>query len=74
MNVFVLQKIDYVSGTSGVVCVYADFIECLKFLKKAGWKMTNTPNMYTQDSMHCHVIIHEKPLIEAGPNQHLLTD
>ncbi len=72
MMIYVLQKIDYVSGTSGVSCVYQDREECVRFLEVCGWKKTDTINMYTHDDLHCHVIIHEKVLIESGLNQHLL--
>lgn len=72
MKVYVVSKIDYLNGTFGVTCVYLDKVECVKFLKMCGWKETGTTDMYIHNELHSHVIIHEKTLIEAGPNQHLL--
>lgn len=63
MKVYILQKIDLISGGFSIVCVYADYQECLKFLKGAGWVMTNTPNMYNHVDMHSQLFIHERELI-----------
>ena len=67
-KVYVLQKIDYVSGEFSIPCVYESLKECVDFLTVCGWKKSEPGNMFTHDQLHSHVIIHERTI---GSNHNL---